>query len=126
MERIIESLIRAKKRITKKAFKNKLRRNFLCTFHKKEVIDNLKFRHGECLQCGRCCELLFKCPFLVKNGQGTKCLIYNIVRPNSCKMFPIDRRDIEEVNFKCGYYFPVDTPILNYKKSSFMKNDSVV
>ncbi|MGH9899276.1 MAG: YkgJ family cysteine cluster protein [Pyrinomonadaceae bacterium] len=66
-------------------------------------------RRGECNRCGACCEILFRCPFLKKHEDGSSaCGIYQF-RPNSCRLFPINRKDIDDVKGNCSYYF-VDEP----------------
>src|SRR5687768_9327420 len=83
----------------------KLRRFVNISFRKQDVVAALALRRGECNRCGACCELVFKCPFLKKNGDGTSlCGIYEN-RPNSCRLFPIEPRDIQEVRGTCSYYF---------------------
>ena len=79
-------------------------------FRKQETVANLALRRGECNRCGACCELVFKCPFLKKNPDGTSlCGIYEN-RPNSCRLFPIEQRDIREVKGTCSYYF-IERPV---------------
>jgi hypothetical protein len=83
----------------------KARRFFLVHFNKSHIQRQLLQREGDCRQCGACCNLLFTCPTLTKNG---RCLIYGVCRPGACKVFPIDQRDIDEVRMcggKCGYGF---------------------
>ena len=88
----------------------KLRRFVVTNFRKQETIAALSLRRGECNRCGACCELLLKCPFLKKRRDGsTTCGIYEN-RPNSCRLFPIERRDIEEVRGTCSYYF-IEKPV---------------
>lgn len=83
----------------------KLRRFVNINFRKEEVVASLSLRRGECNRCGACCELLFKCPFLKKHTDGsTTCGIYED-RPNQCRLFPIEKRDLEEVRGICTYYF---------------------
>ena len=83
----------------------KARRFGLVHFRTQYVYNQLLIRQGECRQCGFCCNLLFTCPMLTKQG---RCFVYGSCRPESCKVFPIDQRDIDEVSFCgsfCGYYF---------------------
>ncbi|MER3428075.1 MAG: hypothetical protein C4334_08230 [Pyrinomonas sp.] len=88
----------------------KLRRFVNAHFRAQEVIASLALRRGECNRCGACCEMLFKCPFLRRHEDGTtSCGIYQD-RPTQCRLFPIDRRDLEEVRGACSYYF-VDRPV---------------
>jgi hypothetical protein len=88
----------------------KLRRFVSANFRKDEVIASLSLRRGDCNRCGACCEILFKCPFLKKHHDGTTtCGIYED-RPNQCRLFPIEKRDLEEVRGSCSFYF-IERPI---------------
>lgn len=88
----------------------KLRRFVNAHFRAQETRASLASRRGECNRCGACCEILFKCPFLRRHENGTtSCGIYED-RPMQCRLFPIDRRDLEEVRGTCSYYF-VDRPV---------------
>src|SRR6266545_3443322 len=88
----------------------KIRRFLNTNFRKHEMVAALALRRGECNRCGACCELLFKCPFLKKNSDGTTlCGIYEN-RPNSCRLFPIEKRDIQELRASCSYYF-IERPV---------------
>ena len=83
----------------------KLRRFVNIRFRKDEVIEKLALRRGECNRCGACCEILFKCPFLKKHTDGTTtCGIYED-RPDQCRLYPIERRDLAEVRGQCSFYF---------------------
>ncbi len=83
----------------------KLRRFVQINFRKEEVAADLELRRGDCNRCGACCEILFKCPFLKKHADGSStCGIYED-RPNQCRLFPINKRDIQEVRGTCSYYF---------------------
>lgn len=94
----------------------KLRRFVLSNFQKQEVIEALSLRRGECNRCGACCEILFKCPFLKKQDDGTtSCGIYED-RPNQCRLYPIQKRDLDEVRGTCSYYF-IEKPIRLEKAS---------
>jgi hypothetical protein len=88
----------------------KLRRFMSANFRKQEVRESLSLRRGECNRCGACCEILFKCPFLKKHTDGTTtCGIYED-RPNQCRLFPIEKRDLEEVRGSCSYFF-IEKPV---------------
>jgi hypothetical protein len=88
----------------------KLRRFMSANFRKQEVVAALSLRRGECNRCGACCEILFKCPFLKKHTDGTTtCGIYED-RPNQCRLFPIEKRDLEEVRGTCSFYF-IEKPV---------------
>ncbi|HEX8846235.1 MAG TPA: YkgJ family cysteine cluster protein [Pyrinomonadaceae bacterium] len=94
----------------------KLRRLVRAKFRKQEVIESLALRRGECNRCGACCEILFKCPFLKKYDDGTTtCGIYED-RPNVCRLFPIDKRDLAEVRGSCSFYF-IEKPVKLEKAS---------
>ena len=88
----------------------KLRRFMSANFRKQEVRESLSLRRGDCNRCGACCEILFKCPFLKKHTDGTTtCGIYED-RPNQCRLFPIEKRDLEEVRGTCSFYF-IEKPV---------------
>lgn len=83
----------------------KLRRFLLVHFQKQYVHRQLAAREGTCSECGTCCNLLLTCPMLTKPGL---CLVYGKCRPQACKAFPIDQRDIDEVKLRggsCGFHF---------------------
>ncbi len=83
----------------------KLRRFGLVHFRKRYIHRQLSVRQGFCRQCGTCCNLLFTCPMLTKQS---RCLVYGTCRPQACKTFPIDQRDIDEVKLcsgLCGFRF---------------------
>jgi Fe-S-cluster containining protein len=54
------------------------------------------------MQCGKCCSLVFRCPFLNRENQ---CTIYHKGRPRHCKTFPLDNKDLQDIGGECGYYF---------------------
>jgi hypothetical protein len=94
----------------------KLRRFVSANFRKQEVVAQLALRRGECNRCGACCEILFKCPFLKKHDDGTStCGIYDD-RPNQCRLFPIEQRDLQEVRGSCSFYF-IEKPVKLEKAS---------
>jgi len=83
----------------------KVRRFLLLRFRKNYVEQQIENRQGDCNQCGNCCEILFKCPFLIKNETGdTLCSIYEN-RPKQCAAFPINEKCLSEVDFDCTYTF---------------------
>jgi hypothetical protein len=93
----------------------KLRRLGLVHLKKEYVQRQLLVRTGACRQCGTCCNLLYTCPMLTKQG---RCLVYGFCRPQACKVFPIDQRDIDEVNLcggHCGYRFDRKDAPATYK-----------
>ncbi|MBI3620935.1 MAG: hypothetical protein HY208_01925 [Nitrospirae bacterium] len=77
------------------------------------IQDQQQLREGECVRCGRCCRLVFRCPFLGGTEENPTCLIYERGRPFQCAAFPIDPRDLADVDFQCGYHFaaPGEAPI---------------
>jgi hypothetical protein len=88
---------------------NKIRRFILCLIGKDYVKEQEKLRFGDCVLCGKCCQLVIPCPFLEGKEEveadHLSCLIYHKGRPPQCVAFPIDERDLADVNFQCGYYF---------------------
>jgi hypothetical protein len=83
----------------------KFRRFALLRLQKEYVTDQVSLRSGECNQCGNCCRLLYKCPFLAEQVDGTSyCSIYEN-RPEQCGAYPIDERCLAEVDFDCTYSF---------------------
>lgn len=80
--------------------RGKARRLMLSHFQKKYIQKMLPERLGECQRCARCCKLLFHCPFLVDK----KCTIYDR-RFAPCRIFPVDSRDIADVDNLCGFRF---------------------
>lgn len=83
----------------------KIRRFVLVHCKKDYVQRQLQIRQGECRQCGSCCNLVFTCPMLARQGN---CRVYGTCRPQACKVFPIDQRDIDEIRLcghQCGYRF---------------------
>lgn len=83
----------------------KVRRFGLTRFREHYVAGQLARRVGECNNCGNCCEMLFKCPFLARMEDGTSCCTIYENRPKQCGAFPIDERDLAEVDFECSYSF---------------------
>ena len=89
----------------------KLRRFALTTIKENYISKMARQRQGECLRCGLCCKLLFECPFLQNLSSGlSRCRIHNR-RPDNCKFFPIDVRDLAERDSlgaatPCGFRFP--------------------
>lgn len=99
----------------------KVRRFVQINFQKEEVAANIELRRGECNRCGACCEILFKCPFLKKHDDGTsECGIYED-RPNQCRLFPINKRDLDEVRGICSYFFIEKTELRSQKPKARMK-----
>jgi hypothetical protein len=83
----------------------KIRRFVNSTFRKREVRTRLAQRRGDCNRCGACCEILFKCPFLKKHDDGSStCGVYEN-RPEQCRLYPIEPRDLKEVRGSCSFYF---------------------
>ncbi|MHC4871675.1 MAG: hypothetical protein ACYTFY_07510 [Planctomycetota bacterium] len=88
----------------------KVRRFASSKVRKSYVEEQLTRRKGDCLRCGACCRLLFKCPMLLKNKNGsTSCRIHNR-KPENCRIFPLNQKCIDERNhlmplLPCGYHF---------------------
>jgi len=82
--------------------KGEVRRIYYNYVGKKYVARQLEMRKGNCEQCGKCCSLVFRCPFL---NRENRCMIYHKGRPRHCKTFPLDQRDLNDIGGACGYYF---------------------
>lgn len=66
-----------------------------------------KLRRGKCVNCGRCCSLPNRCPFLRGAAGKTYCSIYKI-RPLNCRKYP--RVSSEHITRgDCGYRFIKNT-----------------
>ncbi|MFH0926021.1 MAG: YkgJ family cysteine cluster protein [bacterium] len=89
-------------------------------FHRR-VKRHLSYRQGECLRCGKCCKLIFKCPALEEKNGIFRCRIYNL-RTRVCKLFPIKEEDLMNVNSECGFYFtPFNRPLNRPHKETTIK-----
>lgn len=117
MTRILQYYIDRHAIRTIKQFNNKLRRFVLCVFKQKYVEQLEKTRFGDCFQCGKCCSLLYKCPFLEGPEGNTRCTIYEKGRPKQCAAFPIDYKDLHDVDYLCGYFFSEEVEKLGKLKS---------
>lgn len=87
----------------------KVRRFYLVHFRPRYVENAQKRRVGECVRCGACCMFMFECVFL-KAEHGLPCCSIYFNRPGNCKVFPIDERDIIDVDLvmegkPCGFSF---------------------
>ncbi len=87
----------------------KLRRSLLVALRKNTVVHSLERRRGECLRCGSCCKILFRCPYYDDSNGRPLCTIYDD-RPGVCGLFPIDERDVQDRDIvnpfvRCGYRF---------------------
>ena len=67
------------------------------------VLPVAKNRRGHCLNCGKCCYLPNKCPFLKTKGDKTYCSIY-IIRPLNCRKYPRTEKECL-IKEGCGYTF---------------------
>ena len=82
--------------------RGKVRRIYLAYLRPGYVRKQQKMKRGECRQCGACCRLIFRCPFLLGDS---RCAIYDACRTDVCTMFPMDARDLGDLPVQCGYYF---------------------
>lgn len=83
----------------------KLRRFYLGTFRRDYIQKSIQeTRTGECHRCGRCCELIYRCPFLGRDAQNLPyCRVYGDLRPANCRNYPFDAVDSEVE--QCGFRF---------------------
>jgi hypothetical protein len=98
-------------------FVRKFRRLYLGVFRKDYVAQSIAAnRQGDCHRCGLCCQLIYKCTFLGKDGQGLPyCRIYGDLRPTNCRTYPFDSID-SEVD-RCGFKFESEQAVLEKLKS---------
>jgi hypothetical protein len=90
--------------VSRTLLEGKIRRQFLLERHPEYVAAMLSKRAGQCSRCGICCSLLVQCPAYV---HGVGCSQYDS-RPEVCRIFPIDQRDVDEVSMiggRCSYSF---------------------
>ncbi len=88
----------------------KVRRFCLAALMPGAVKRHVERRRGECTRCGACCKLVYKCPALFYQEDGTAGCRYHQVRPMNCRVFPIDERDLADRDMvmpeqPCGYSF---------------------
>jgi hypothetical protein len=88
----------------------KVRRFCLSALRRDLVRNKVSRRRGECVRCGACCRLVFKCPALYYQEDGTAGCRYHQLRPANCRVFPLDERDLAERDMvmperSCGFYF---------------------
>ncbi len=65
--------------------KGEVRRIFINYLLKGYVTSRMEKRKGNCTQCGKCCSLVFRCPFLDREN---RCTIYHKDGPGIAKLFP--------------------------------------
>jgi len=76
-------------------------------------------RTGSCNNCGKCCELPFRCQFLTEDSEGkSRCSIYKI-RPLVCRKFPRTESQLESVKEACGFSFSKEIE----KSSDYVMNN---
>ncbi len=89
-----------------KHYQGKIRRFYLSHFQRNYVENQLEKREGSCKMCGRCCQLGYRCPFLTSRDTCSVYMEHRWMRPAQCGQFPIDQRDMKEMDHpQCGYYF---------------------
>ncbi len=76
-------------------------------------------RTGTCNNCGKCCELPFRCQFLTEDSEGNSCCSIYKVRPLVCRKFPRTDSQLESVKDACGFSFRQTTE----KSVDFVLND---
>ena len=90
----------------------KVRRFMLIAVFQRKAAADLSRRRGQCIHCGACCKLLFKCPAFRETSTGGWCTIYDD-RPGVCALFPINEKDLRERDIlmpekSCGFSFVKD------------------
>src|SRR5437867_262532 len=82
----------------------KIRRFYKSTFTPRAAAKLVELRRGECNRCGRCCKILFRCPFLREEGETFSCRIYGH-HFAACKLFPLEPQDLAELGGECTFTF---------------------
>jgi len=82
----------------------KLRRFYKSTFRRRHAEAGVALRRGECNRCGRCCKILFRCPFLREANGEYSCRIYGH-HFTACKLFPLEPADLAELDGECTFTF---------------------
>lgn len=85
-------------------FYHKIKRFIIVHIKIRYVMKNLKLREGICNKCGKCCMIVYKCPFVKEKDGNFICLIYKL-RPLQCRAFPINKYDLKDIGFKCSFQF---------------------
>ena len=87
------------------SFKNQIKRRLTYRFNKRKITEGLKYRRGHCLSCGKCCEAVFKCPFVFHKDGLSLCKIHEH-KPVMCELYPFADDDFfKHLKDDCGYYF---------------------
>lgn len=82
-----------------------LRRIIYYLWPNEKIKENLKNRRGKCLGCGKCCQVVLKCPMLYKVGNKFLCKIHQH-KFYECSLYPINQKDIfKHLKHVCGYWF---------------------
>lgn len=84
----------------------KVRRFIKATIQQKRTLELVAAsRRGQCTRCGACCMILLRCPFLERTRDHQyRCKIYGR-HFAQCKLFPMEPRDLAEIDAECGYFF---------------------
>ncbi len=68
------------------------------------VLPVSKDRRGACIDCGECCKLPTKCPFLRYKADGSSyCRVYRF-RPLNCRKYPRTKSEFITAD-TCGFRF---------------------
>ncbi len=73
-------------------------------FRVKYVREGINAREGSCDQCGQCCKIIVRCPFLLEKDGHTSCRVYKF-RPLQCRAFPLHDDDLKDIDYKCTFRF---------------------
>ena len=82
----------------------KIRRYIRANVYTKDNEKMLARRQGDCNRCGACCMILVRCPFLDEVEGEYTCQIHG-EHFEQCRIFPLEARDLEEVEADCSYHF---------------------
>jgi Fe-S-cluster containining protein len=92
-------------RVVISCIKSQIKRRFVYYFSHKKVREDIKKRRGECLGCGKCCQVVVPCPMLYKIGGKVLCKIHQH-KPYECHIYPVNNKDFfKHLKPTCGYWF---------------------
>lgn len=68
------------------------------------VLPYAKARRGACANCGACCSLPVRCPFLKNKPDGKSFCSIHALRPLNCRKYPRNAKEHITCD-TCGYKF---------------------
>ncbi len=88
------------------SFKHQIWRRFYYLFNKKQVLQSVEKRRGDCKRCGGCCNASIRCPSLAFDENGYAMCKEHESRPHMCKLYPYSGKDyFSHLKNKCGFWY---------------------